>query len=170
MLKYSISVKWSDEDKGFIATVPELEGLSAFGETQEEATHELLVAAEAFVETMEKAGDALPEPSKVGVYSGQTRLRMTKSLHARLAAEAEKEGVSLNTYIVSLLSGRQGVREAVNAIKREAQLATHQTIYFVAGRSEGKSRYYERSHRGSISIPFHGSSTPDDFYLKEEVN
>ena len=92
MFKYSMSIQWSDEDEGFIATVPELEGLSAFGETQEEATRQLLEAAEAFVETMKKAGDALPEPSKVAVYSGQTRLRMPKGLHARLASEAGKGG------------------------------------------------------------------------------
>jgi predicted RNase H-like HicB family nuclease len=119
MFKYSISIKWSDEDGGFIATVPELEGLSAFGETQEEAARELLEAGEAFIETMKKAGDALPEPSKATVYSGQTRLRMPKTLHARLAVEAEKENVSLNTYVVSLLSERHGVREAVSAIRTE---------------------------------------------------
>ncbi len=141
MLKYSMSIRWSDEDEGFIATVPELEGLSAFGETREEATHELLEAAEAFIETMEKAGDKLPEPFKVAVYSGQTRLRMPKALHARLAAEAEKEGVSLNTHLVSLLSERQGIREAVSAIKKEAGRIFSKPASLVAENSGAKSNY-----------------------------
>lgn len=44
-----ISVKWSDEDNGFIATVPGLPGLSAFGETRDKAVDELLIAAEAYL-------------------------------------------------------------------------------------------------------------------------
>lgn len=37
-------------------------------------------------------------------YSGQTRIRIPVSLHRRLAEQAEFEGVSLNTYIIYLLS------------------------------------------------------------------
>lgn len=37
-------------------------------------------------------------------YSGRLLLRMPKTLHQRLAEAAEKEGVSLNQYIVFLLS------------------------------------------------------------------
>lgn len=37
-------------------------------------------------------------------YSGKLLLRMPKSLHRRLAEEADRENVSLNQYIVSLLS------------------------------------------------------------------
>jgi len=33
----TVHIAWSDEDQGYIATVPELPGLSAFGETLEEA-------------------------------------------------------------------------------------------------------------------------------------
>ncbi|WP_291322635.1 toxin-antitoxin system HicB family antitoxin [Desulfonatronospira sp.] len=43
---------------------------------------------------------------KTKEYSGQFRLRLPKSLHAELAAEAVKQGVSLNGYVVYLLSTR----------------------------------------------------------------
>jgi hypothetical protein len=39
-------------------------------------------------------------------FSGRFVLRLPKSLHARLAGEAEKEGVSLNQYVVYKLSVR----------------------------------------------------------------
>jgi predicted HicB family RNase H-like nuclease len=47
-------------------------------------------------------GDAIPEPNEIP--SGKISLRMPKTLHCRLAGEAEKEGVSLNQYIIYKLS------------------------------------------------------------------
>ena len=44
MNKYSMVVQWSEEDEGYIATIPEFTGLSAFGVTKEEALKELEVA------------------------------------------------------------------------------------------------------------------------------
>ncbi len=118
MFKYSLQIKWSDEDNVYIATAPELPGLSAFGKTQEEAVSELKVAAEAYLESLKESGQALPVPEKLALYSGQIRLRMPKSLHAKLAAAAEADDISLNTYIVSLLSERQGEREALNLVRK----------------------------------------------------
>ena len=117
MFKYSLQIKWSDEDNGYIATAPELPGLSAFGKTQEEAVSELKIAAVAFLEALKESGQALPVPEKLTPYSGQIRLRMPKSLHSKLASAAAGDDISLNTYIVSLLSERQGEREALNLVR-----------------------------------------------------
>jgi len=119
MEQYSVSIKWSDEDEGFIATVPELEGLTAFGKTQGEAMAELDVAADAYLESWRASGRPLPSPEKISAYSGQLRLRMPKDLHARMAHVARRQGVSLNTYLVSLLSERQGKIEALALFKAE---------------------------------------------------
>ncbi len=123
MLKYSTSIKWSDEDKGFIATVPELPGLSAFGKTRDEALKELKIALPAFLRALAGSGRATPRPDTIIPYSGQIRLRMPKGLHARLAASAREEGVSLNTYLVSLLAERNGDRAA------EAKIAETRTPF-----------------------------------------
>ena len=116
MYKNAVSIKWSDDDNGFIAIIPGLNALSAFGSTREEALTELNTAAEAYFEAWEEAGKPLPVPEKVIPFSGQLRLRMPKSLHASLSYEAERENVSLNTYIVSLLSERHMVRQMLNKI------------------------------------------------------
>jgi len=116
MNKYAISIKWSDEDNGFIATIPGIHALSAFGTTQEGALSELNIAAEAYFESLKKAGKRLPSEEKIIPFSGQIRLRMPRSLHAALSSGAENEGVSLNTYIVTLLSGRRVERELFNRI------------------------------------------------------
>ena len=117
MNKYAISIKWSDEDNGFIAKIPGLHGLSAFGTTREEALSELNIAAEAYFESLKEAGRRLPAEEKIIPYSGQIRLRMPKSLHAALSSGAENEGVSLNTYIVTLLSERRAKRGLLKRIK-----------------------------------------------------
>lgn len=106
MDKFSVVCQWSDEDEGYIALVPELRGLSAFGETATEALQELEIAKEAYLKVFEEDGCDLPEPRKLPEFSGQLRLRLPKWLHAELSREADREGVSLNTHIVSLLSDR----------------------------------------------------------------
>ena len=106
MNKHAVSIKWSDEDNGFIATIPGVQALSAFGHTKEEALSELKIAAEAYFESLKNAGKAFPPENKVISFSGQIRLRMSKNLHAALSNEAKEEGVSLNTYMVTLLSER----------------------------------------------------------------
>ena len=60
--KYAIEIFYSQEDKGYIATVPELSGCSAFGETEEEALKEVKIAIDLWLETAEKEGREIPKP------------------------------------------------------------------------------------------------------------
>jgi antitoxin HicB len=62
--RYPIQVFWSEEDAGFIATVPDLPGCSAFGATQVEAVSEVKDAIAAWIEAMAEAGNPIPRPSK----------------------------------------------------------------------------------------------------------
>lgn len=109
MDKYSASVQWSEEDDGYIASVPELPGLSAFGETVEKAIKELNKAKKIYLAAYEEDGCRLPEPQKLMRYSGQIRLRMPKTLHAELANAAKSEGVSLNSYLNHLISANHSI-------------------------------------------------------------
>jgi predicted RNase H-like HicB family nuclease len=111
MENFSFRLEWSDEDEGYIATCPEFPGLSAFGETPEEAIEEAQIALELFIEDHEESGETLPEPETVPEVSGQTRVRMPKSLHRDLKREAEREGTSLNSLIVSYLQRSLGRNE-----------------------------------------------------------
>ena len=117
MDKYPISIKWSDEDDGYIAIIPGIRGLSAFGKSQQEALSELNIAAKAYFQSLKKSGRPMPVAEKTTSYSGQLRLRMPKSLHADLSQAAESEGVSLNTLIITLLSRRYAEQEFLNRIQ-----------------------------------------------------
>jgi predicted RNase H-like HicB family nuclease len=114
MLKYSINLIWSEEDYCYVARVSEFPGLSAFGETPEEAVKEVKIALDGFIKVYEEDGCSIPEPETLKQYSGQTRLRLPKSLHAALSEEAKIEGSSLNSFIVHLLSEKHILKKVEN--------------------------------------------------------
>ncbi len=62
MTKYAIEIFYSEEDKGYIATAPELPGCSAFGQTEEQALEELKVAMELWLTAAENEGRVIPPP------------------------------------------------------------------------------------------------------------
>jgi len=120
MSKHSTLIQWSEEDEAYVAVVPELPGLSALGSSPEEAAKELAIAKEAFLEVLVEDGEEIPKPEVLKPFSGQTRLRLPKSLHAALANQARKEEISLNTYIVQLLSQRSALAQVKRDIERLA--------------------------------------------------
>ena len=78
MNRYSMNIFWSDEDESYIATCPEFPGLSAFGETPEEALAEAQIALQLFIDTYNEDGLPLPEP-QVADKMGTFRIPSSKS-------------------------------------------------------------------------------------------
>ena len=109
---YSFNVTWSDTDAGYIAVSPELGGISGFGDTPETAVAELRVAIELAIETYREEGWTLPDPSHLEAYSGQFRLRLSRSLHKALADQATHEHVSLNALATTLIAEGLGHAQA----------------------------------------------------------
>ena len=105
-LPYSVTVQYykDDGDGYYFSRVLELDGCQSDGDTHEEALESLREAMEGYLEVKLERGDHIPEPMPDGGYSGKFLLRLPKSLHYRLAIEAEKEGVSLNQYALYKLS------------------------------------------------------------------
>ncbi len=62
MDKYEIIIYWSDEDRAFVAEVPELSGCMAHGNTQEEALLNAKTAMQLWIDTAREFGDPIPEP------------------------------------------------------------------------------------------------------------
>ncbi len=63
--RYAIQIFWSEEDESFIAICQEFPGLSAFGETREEALHEAQIALDLMIETYQENSIPLPEPQSI---------------------------------------------------------------------------------------------------------
>ncbi|MBD3237384.1 MAG: toxin-antitoxin system HicB family antitoxin [Candidatus Eisenbacteria bacterium] len=111
MSHYSITVAWSEEDEMHVAVCPALGGLSALGSTARKAVAELEKTIALALETYEADGWPIPEPDPIPEYSGQFRVRLPRSLHAWLAHEARRQGVSLNGLVTSMLSRAMGAAE-----------------------------------------------------------
>jgi predicted RNase H-like HicB family nuclease len=60
--KYSVGLVWSEEDKAFIANVPELPGCFSDGPTQEEALKNVEVVIDEWIETAKELKRPIPEP------------------------------------------------------------------------------------------------------------
>lgn len=101
---YSQHVAWSPQDNQFVAACPELDNLTALADTEEDAVRELKTAIGLVLEDMAESGEAPPSPFEYGTHSGQFRVRIPRTLHARLVSQAQRERVSLNTLVCSLLS------------------------------------------------------------------
>jgi predicted RNase H-like HicB family nuclease len=62
MKDYHINIFYSEEDKGYIADIPDLEACSAFGPTPEEALREVNTAKQAWLEAARAEGKPVPSP------------------------------------------------------------------------------------------------------------
>ncbi|MFN2487110.1 MAG: type II toxin-antitoxin system HicB family antitoxin [Acidimicrobiia bacterium] len=61
MCDYHINLFYSDEDRGWIADIPDLAYSSAFGQTPEEALTQVLVAKKAWIQSAQEAGKPIPQ-------------------------------------------------------------------------------------------------------------
>ncbi len=100
-LKYRVDLIPDNQDGGYVAVIPDLPGCVSQGETEEEALKMIAEAKEVWLEEELRRGRSIPLPREK--YSGKFNVRVPKTLHERLALEAEREGVSLNTEVIAIL-------------------------------------------------------------------
>lgn len=116
-LNYTIEIKAIPEDEGggFLARIPlfgEL-GIVGDGETIEEAVQELDAYKKLTFKEWLKSGKTIPEPedNSLDKYSGRFVTRLPKYLHKELSLSAKENGVSLNSYVTTLLSSSFNIKE-----------------------------------------------------------
>jgi len=111
-LKYSVRLKplIEEDGGGWFAEIPELKGCYSDGETPEEALNNIQEAKVAWLKTAIKRGQIIPLPETENneEYSGKFTLRLPKSLHKELSIAAQRDDISLNQYILALLSLNYG--------------------------------------------------------------
>jgi antitoxin HicB len=94
----------ADEERPWRAVVEDLPGCEVRGTTPPDAVGRVPAAMAEWVANARAEGREVPEPRDVRAYSGKLLLRMPQSLHAEVALAAERDQVSLNAYINSLLA------------------------------------------------------------------
>lgn len=121
--RYPFTIEWSEEDQEYVATCPAFPGLSAFGDSEEEALREGKIALQGFIETAKANDIPLPEPAARVAFSGKFQLRLPKSLHRQAVRMADLEDVSLNAYISdavrSRVAGEQVLKPVMEEMRRQ---------------------------------------------------
>lgn len=100
---YTIVLK-RNSDGTYFAQVAELPGCMTEADAAEEALEMIRDAQRAWLEAALEIGREIPVPEAERQYSGKFNVRIAESLHRDLALLAEREGVSLNQLLVTLLA------------------------------------------------------------------
>lgn len=101
-----------EEDGTFRAEILEFPGCIAIGDTEADALTALKDVALSWLESVVAAGKAVPQPMENIQYSGKLVLRMPRNIHKKAAFAAERDGISLNQFIVSSVAEQIGMRSA----------------------------------------------------------
>lgn len=115
-LPYHIVLTPDQDDEGrsgWVVEVAELPGCLSQGGTPNEAVDGIRDAMRGWISVALEDGREVPEPRPDPSYSGKFVVRLPASLHASLAEEAEREGVSLNQFVAASLAGAVGWRGGV---------------------------------------------------------
>jgi antitoxin HicB len=100
-LPYTLEVVKDESDNysGWFARVVELPGCMTQADNFAELAEMVKDAMAAWIETALEDRQTIPLPRSVEDYSGRFVIRIPKSLHRELVETAEREGVSLNTFV-----------------------------------------------------------------------
>jgi len=69
MNKYEMFIYWSEEDKSYIAEVPELPGCVADGKTYQEAVSNAEIVINEWIETAKELGRDIPQAKEKLMYA-----------------------------------------------------------------------------------------------------
>ena len=104
-MKYLVEVFWSDADEGYIAIAPDLPSCSAFGDTPEEAVHEMHDAMLSWLEACANMGRPLPRTARQATKSGGMTVRRFAGVNTPFFCQLERKGPAPNIHLLTIGSG-----------------------------------------------------------------
>lgn len=108
-----------ESEGGYSAEILEFPGCYSYGDTPEEALKNLNDAAMNWIEAAQEQGQFIPEPFDAGDASGRIALRLPRNLHRKAAQMAQRDRVSLNTFLVEAIAAWIGASNAYGHIAEE---------------------------------------------------
>ena len=143
-----------EDEGGYRAEIVEFPGCFAEGETAAEAAANLEDAAHSWLEATIAKGQTVPAPMEELDYSGKLVVRLPKSLHRHAAYAANREGVSLNQFIVS------SIAEQTGGYRFSIFNSNRWSLTFEVRVATGNSRLLTEGFRGNTLLtPFTAAST-----------
>lgn len=102
--RYTYRVRFSAEDREYVATVAEFESLSWLADSPVAALEGIIRLVAEVIEDMEESNELVPAPIAERHYSGKFVVRIPPETHRRLAVEAAEQHVSLNRFVADRLA------------------------------------------------------------------
>ena len=99
----------------FTALIRELPGCVSQGATPAQAYANLEDAAESWIDAALALGQTIPAPRAEESYGGRVLLRLPRSVHREASEAAERDGTSLNQFILTAVAYRLGGKAAETA-------------------------------------------------------
>jgi antitoxin HicB len=162
-LPYTIEI--TPDDEVFFIKIKELPGCISQGDTIQEALDMIDDAMNCWLEAALEDVNTIPLPESMREcsFSGKISLRMPKSLHKKVYSEAKKEGVSINSYIVTCLTEQN----TINLIANKMDELNKQSLVFYTGIANETWRR-EKSEAPKKTLSFDQSFfiLPKDKYTK----
>ena len=158
-LKYRINLRPLSEEEGggWLAEVAELPGCMSDGATPEEALRNLEGAKEAWIAVSIEKGYVIPVPvaEVEPEYNGRITVRLPKTLHRKIAEAAKNDGMSLNSYLLYLVSENHASSVANKALQicRKA-MSTRDDEYFSLIMKMSSRKQESRDTRDGMIAPF----------------
>ncbi len=106
-----------EDDGSWFARILEFPGCITVGDTREEALEMLDDAMASWIEAKLEGRESIPSPMTAEEFSGRFVVRLTKSLHRDLVRAAERNGVSLNQYVVTMLAQSAAGGPQISALR-----------------------------------------------------
>ncbi len=106
MNRYTYRLQWLPDYGEYLGTCVEMPYMRRQAATAQLAVTAIEEAVDEYISGLRRTGDDVPQPLSERNFSGTMVVRTSPELHARLALEADEQGVSMNQWIVQKLSGR----------------------------------------------------------------
>jgi antitoxin HicB len=97
----------ADEGGGYLVEYPDIPGCMSDGETIQEAIANGREALRDCLEVFRESGRRVPKPS---IEAAQWRQRLPRTLYAKLTRQAQREGVSINSFVTAIIAEAIGSR------------------------------------------------------------
>jgi predicted RNase H-like HicB family nuclease len=120
-----------DENGFFSAEIMEFPGCFAEGKTADEAMHNLEEAAKSWIEASLEQGHEIPEPFMNQGFGGKIALRLPRSLHRQAVRMAERDGISLNQFLVSAIAARIGSEDFYSHLIEELKHRMENKLVYI---------------------------------------
>ena len=158
-----------DPGGGYTATIHELPGCIAEGDTAEEALAHLSAVAQSWMESAEASGYQITPPIDYEGASGKIALRISRRLHQLAAERAELEGISLNQFIgnalASYLGQQDGMRRMALQLERALSDSMHAAYLAIDSARTLRETSFGRTVFGRANVLLHRSSSDASFYF-----